>query len=269
MMSRFEIIPLFSGSSGNSTLVVAGGKNILIDAGRNCKQICTALSGTDIKPEDIDYVFVTHSHHDHTDAIDVFRRKYKVPVYGTANTLYYISRKSAKPHPDSDDIEIEEGETVLLANDLAVKAISTPHDAPGSVCYKIVSGDRSVMIMTDLGYVTDEIIADAYGCDVILIEANYDQMMLVYGGYPEELKSRIAGRWGHLSNDACARAVFDLYEHGTRKFILGHLSANNNTREAAFETVTGFMKDEGLVEGRDYFIKVANRYDPTEGTVVS
>lgn len=50
-MSALELVPLFSGSSGNSTLIRAGKKNILIDAGRNCKQVCCALDAVGTSPE--------------------------------------------------------------------------------------------------------------------------------------------------------------------------------------------------------------------------
>ena len=121
--------------------------------------------------------------------------------------------------------------------------------------------------MTDLGYVPDEILEMAYGVDGILIEANYDQMMLVYGGYPEDLKIRIAGDHGHMSNDMCAETIKALIEHGTGNFILGHLSDNNNTHEKAFDTVTGFLKKSGLERGKDYMLTVANRYEPTKAMV--
>ncbi|HAW16370.1 MAG: MBL fold metallo-hydrolase [Clostridiales bacterium] len=267
-MNSIELIPLFSGSSGNSTLVRAGGYSLLFDAGRNCKQIVTALNAVGTSPEEIRAVFVTHSHSDHIDALDVFIRKYPSPVYATEGTHKAFARKCKKPHPLAPDIIIEPGEEIRIDDNVRVISCATPHDARGSVCYKIVNGKDSCMIMTDLGHVTDEIRNMAMCVDGILIESNYDQKMLVYGPYPEDLKARVGGKNGHLSNDDCALMVRDLIDSGTRKFILGHLSENNNTREKAYDTVTGFLKEHGYEAGVDYEIEIANRYDPTKGIVI-
>ena len=263
-MSSLQIIPLFSGSSGNATLIKADDYCFLIDAGRNCKQVTIALEAVGVSPDQIKALFITHSHHDHLDALDVFVRKHPVSVFATEYTHRAIARKCTKPHPMSPDIEIVPGEAVDLSEDLSVYCCETPHDARGSVCYKIRYKDKSCMVMTDLGEVTDDIKRMAFQVDGILIEANYDQKMLVYGPYPEDLKARVAGRSGHLSNDDSAEMIRQLIENGTRKFILGHLSINNNTREKARATVTSYLKGYGYEEGRDYYLDIANRYEPTK-----
>ncbi len=122
--------------------------------------------------------------------------------------------------------------------------------------------------MTDLGYVTEDIREMAYGVDGILIEANYDTEMLTYGPYPMDLKARIAGRYGHLSNDNCAQMMHELISKGTKKFILGHLSENNNTHEKAYDTVTDYLLSKGLNVGEDYYMVVAERHRPTKGLVL-
>ncbi len=264
-MASLQLIPLFSGSSGNSTLIKAGKKNILIDAGRNCKQVTCALQAVGTDPDSIDAIFITHAHHDHLDALDVFVRKYPADIYATASTHKYIAKKCSKPHPLSQDIVITPGEEIDLGDGVTVLSCATPHDAAGSVCYKVIYEGRSLMVMTDLGFVTDDIRAMALGVDGILIEANYDKRMLVYGPYPEDLKARIAGDKGHLSNDACAEMIRDMIDQGTYNFILGHLSENNNTHEKAYLTVTEYLRRFKLEQSVNYNIAVANRYEPTKG----
>lgn len=264
-MGSLELIPLFSGSSGNSTLIRAGRKNILIDAGRNCKQIVNALGVAGTSPESIDAIFITHSHHDHLDALDVFVRKYPANIYATASTHKSLAKKFTKPHPYAEDIIIVPGEAIDLGDGVSVVACNTPHDAAGSVCYKVMYRGKSLMVMTDLGYITEDIRQMAYGVDGVLIEANYDKMMLVYGPYPEDLKARIAGDRGHLSNDACAEMIKEMIANGTYNFILGHLSDNNNTHEKAYLTVTDYLSQHNLVQNKNYNIAVANRYEPVKG----
>lgn len=262
-----ELVPLFSGSSGNSTLIRCDGGNILVDAGRNCKCLVQALDEVGTSPDDIDAVFVTHSHVDHVSALDVFLRKHPSKLYATEGTFRGMMFRFTKPHTQTPDIIIAPGQECEVLPGVTVMAVSTPHDADGSVCYKFREDKKECMVMTDVGYITDEILGLAKGVDAILIESNYDRRMLVYGDYPEILKARIAGDGGHLSNDDCAEAVKFLYDNGTRRFILGHLSDNNNTPQKAQSTVCDYLAGFNLTNGTDYDLITANRYSPTEGFV--
>ena len=67
--------------------------------------------------------------------------------------------------------------------------------------------------------------------------------MLRHGPYPIFLQDRILSKYGHLSNDDCADTVVKLYEHGTRNFLLAHISQNNNTPELAYQAVHELTKD--------------------------
>ena len=92
--------------------------------------------------------------------------------------------------------------------------------------------------------------------------------MLAFGSYPEDLKVRIAGDKGHLSNDDCADMMMHLIAKGTSDFILGHLSENNNTPEKAYHASVDYLARHSLIQGRDYSIKVANRHEPTTVTEI-
>ena len=262
-----ELVPLFSGSSGNCTLVRADGANILIDAGRNCKWITNALKEVGTSPESIDAVFITHSHVDHVSGLDVFIRKYPTKLYATTGTFRGMNFRFKKPHLSTPDIIVKPGTEIELESGMKVKAIETPHDAYGSCCYRISSGGKSCMVATDLGYMTEDIKTFASGVDAMLIESNYDRRMLVYGDYPEELKIRIAGDGGHMSNNDCAEAIKFFIESGTRRFILGHLSENNNTPDKAEQTVCDYLAQNNYKRGVDYELSIANRYEPTEALV--
>lgn len=267
-MSRFELIPLFSGSSGNSTLIRAGKRNFLVDIGKSCKQLLLSLEEVGVDPTEIDSVFLTHSHSDHIAGVDVFARKYPVEIYATNDVHTYLTRHYPKAHPLSPSIMVTPGESLILDEGLAVTVCATPHDSHGSVCYRFTYGEKSCMIMTDLGYVTGDILDMASGVDGILIESNYDSQMLAFGPYPMDLKARIAGKYGHLSNDNCAEMIEELIGCGTQKFVLGHLSENNNTPEKAYDTVTSYLENNGHKLGVDYYLEVANRHRPSKGLVL-
>ena len=123
--------------------------------------------------------------------------------------------------------------------------------------------------MTDLGHVTDEIRDMAHGVDGILIESNYDYEMLITGPYDYVLKRRVGGPYGHLSNEDCAQMIKELIENGTKNFMLGHLSEENNLAELAYEAVRlEIMMDDSKYEPSDFEIKVAKRSEVSQPVAV-
>ena len=88
------------------------------------------------------------------------------------------------------------------------------------------------------------------------MESNYDEDMLAFGPYPPPLKARIRSEIGHLSNDCCADALCDLLDLGVRRFVLGHLSRENNTPEIARQTAAAALQIAGMREGFDYTLGV-------------
>ena len=92
-------------------------------------------------------------------------------------------------------------------------------------------------VLTDLGKLTEEVMAAARGCRFAVVECNHDVEMLRRGPYPLALQRRILGEKGHLSNEAGAELALHLAEHGAREVLLGHLSRENNRPELALAAV--------------------------------
>ena len=240
MRGDIRIVPLYSSSEGNSTLVTVNGHHILIDIGKNCKQCGLALQKVGVYPDDIEAVFLTHSHSDHISGVSVFMKKYSTPVYATAPTLRKIDTQlTGLLHP------IEE-KSVTVFEDMGIRVESYPtyHDATGSVIYRIYNTktDMSVCVMTDIGKLTVGLTEFCAGCDGGLFESNYDMGMLIGGPYPHELKMRICKGNGHLSNDECAEAVRRFWHPGLKNIFLCHLSENNNTPALAFEATAEALR---------------------------
>ena len=115
---------------------------------------------------------------------------------------------------------------------------------------------------TDLGQVTDGVDRALSGCDLVLLESNYDPGMLACGPYPYYLKKRISSQLGHLSNDDCAAQLVRLVESGTTRLVLAHLSQENNLPQLAFETARSELLAAGCRQGEDYLLQVASRKTP-------
>ena len=123
-------------------------------------------------------------------------------------------------------------------------------------------------VATDIGHIHDELLANLEGSDLILIESNHDVEMLKVGRYPWPLKQRILGDSGHLCNELAAKVVTHLAVMGTQKFLLGHLSKENNFPELAFETVKNALCERSILAGRDVYLGVARRDRPSEAICV-
>ena len=89
-----------------------------------------------------------------------------------------------------------------------------------------------------------------------MLESNHDVGMLQNGPYPYYLKRRILSNRGHLSNESCASVARDLVERGTTRLFLGHLSAENNIPDLAYQTSLCTISESGAQVNSDYMLKV-------------
>ena len=255
-----RICTLCSGSSGNSTYVGTGEAGLLVDAGVSCKGILEALESAGLAAERIQGILITHEHIDHIKGLRVLLKRLRVPVYASAEVLEYLARYG---HLQPDTRVLELGKAPMEIGGMEVRAFRTPHDSVHSQGYSLVFPDEcTAAIATDLGTVTEEVDAALAGRDLVLLESNYDRNMLLVGPYPYALKRRIQGREGHLSNEECAGQLVKMAQSGTTRFVLGHLSAENNHPGVAYQTAIAALQGCGLREGIDFTLTVAPRSQP-------
>jgi len=248
-----------SGSSGNSLYVGCRDTNILIDAGISRKRIEEGLRSFDVCGSDIDAILVTHEHSDHIKGLGVWSRKYHVPIYATKGTLLEIERMNSLGKIDDSLFRVISADQDFSVKDLNIHAISVPHDARDPVCYRIDDGRRRIAAVTDLGYF-DEYITDSLGdCDMLYVEANHDPGMLQTGPYPYQLKLRIAGNYGHLSNEMSGQLIGHLCGGRLSNVVLGHLSKENNFPDLALEAVKTELCRDFADENPNFKLSVAPR----------
>ena len=237
-----------SGSSGNCVLASLGGAHFLLDCGISFRRVRAQLALSGLKPEDLSAVLITHDHSDHISGLATMVKYCPVPVCvprSFSNRLL-----SAVPGLEERLNVIPVGEGFTVAG-VAARAFPTPHDASGSVGYRLEGPDGVFALATDMGEVTEDVLEGLSGARVALVEANHDIDMLRAGPYPVYLKRRILSGTGHLSNDNCAALAALLADSGTRCLILGHLSRENNTPALALSTV------RAALAGREVSVCVA------------
>lgn len=219
---------LGSGSKGNCWVIEAGDTRVMIDCGFAMRETAQRLERLGLSPEQIDGVAITHEHSDHVRGVARFAARYGCPVWLTHGSYTMIG-----PREEIANARIIDSHAEFRIGGLALQAFPVPHDAREPVQY-VVSGEaRKFGLLTDAGHVTEHMISMLEECDAVAIECNHDVEMLHQGGYPQALKARILGRYGHLDNAVSATLLKRIAHPRMQHVVAAHLSEENNTPDLA------------------------------------
>lgn len=225
---------LSSGSKGNTTYIETDNTKILIDVGNSYKYITEKLDEMNVAPEEIDGILITHLHVDHIKGLKLFCRKNNIKIYLTEimkNNLDYVLNYSLI----DDEFDV---------NDIHVTAIKTSHDTEDSRGYILVNNHKSIVYITDTGYINNKYFDILKNRNLYIMESNHDVEMLTNGNYPYKLRQRILSDKGHLSNYDSSRYLNSFIGDNTKYILLAHLSDDNNTETLAYETLFNKLKAE-------------------------
>ncbi len=252
-----EFCALASGSTGNSQYIETNHIKLLIDAGVSGRYIENALKNIGKNISDISAILITHEHTDHIKGLGVLMRKYDLDVY--ANESTWNEAKEQIGDVDDRRVHIFKTDCDFEIEDIAISPIGISHDAADPVAFSLCSDDVKICVATDMGVVTPDIMCQIQDCDFLMIEANHDENMLKMGKYPYNLKRRILGENGHISNETAANEILKAaYKGRLSQVILGHLSRENNFPQLAYETVNQILTDGEVQIGREINMDVAH-----------
>ena len=254
---ELRFCPLFSGSSGNSLYLGCGNTHLLIDAGMSGAKITAEMERVGLKPSDLSGILITHEHSDHIAGAGILSRRYDLPIYANEGT-WAAMREKLGNISEKNIMTFETGADFHIGT-LDIMPFATPHDAAEPVGYSFYAGRNKISIATDLGVVRESWLKYVEESDLVLLESNHDVDMLKAGRYPYDLKRRILGNKGHLSNDSAGKAAVELVSRGVRNIVLGHLSNENNFPELAYQSVSCLLQGEGIQPGQDVMLSVAGR----------
>jgi phosphoribosyl 1,2-cyclic phosphodiesterase len=214
---------LGSGSQGNATVVSCDGDSLLVDCGFSLREVQTRLDRLGLCPSDLSAILVTHEHSDHIRGVGPLARKYGIPVVMTRGTAQ-SGRMGRLP---SERI-IEPSSKFDLAG-FEIHAVAVAHDAAQPSQFVFCRQGIKLGLLTDLGSISVNVLEAYQGCDGLLVEANHDPIMLACGPYPPSLKRRVAGQWGHLSNEQTQSLLMQLDVSRLQHLVVGHISQTNNS----------------------------------------
>ena len=128
-IERLETAPF--GTNAYIIICRATGESVLIDAPGDAARIAGRLKKSNPK-----YILITHSHMDHTGALNELKSRLNVPI--AAHLL------DANRLPSPPEILLNHGDIVTFGN-VELKVVHTPGHTPGSLCFLtgkyLISGD--------------------------------------------------------------------------------------------------------------------------------
>ena len=261
--SDVSLCVLASSSSGNCTVLRwrenGSPRACLIDAGLSPKKTKSWLRGVGTNLAQVDTIILTHLDRDHCHMGWTGGR---VPPHITLRMhgrhLGRAEREGLLHHrtlPFRDTLE--------LSPAVRARCVMMSHDELGVASFRFEfatgpDGTKAVSLgfATDLGRVTDDLIACMAGVDVLAVESNYCPAMQAESDRPAFLKRRITGGRGHLSNHECVDAITRIAPREHVVFL--HLSRECNHPNLVAD----------LHRGADYTCTIAHADKPTRWITV-
>ena len=263
-MEKLRFLSLASGSSGNCYYLGTSSYGILVDAGIGVRQIKKVLKEHGIAFEKIHAVLITHDHADHIKSVGYLGEALNIPVYATELVHAGIRRSRYVEEVLIQSRRVVEKENPVSIRDFKITAFEVPHDSSDNVGYLIEYGDQAFVVVTDVGHITDTVKHYVCRANHLVIEANYDEEMLMSGTYPAFLKERVSSKSGHLSNRDAAEFLAANYTPTLKNIWLCHLSRDNNHPELAYKTVDFRLFQEGIRVGKDVSLVALKRMTPSD-----
>lgn len=210
----------------------------MLDCGFSLRELSLRLARIGLLPQDLTAILITHEHSDHIRGVLNLARRYHLPVCLTHGTLKWLLNYSGLAESHGLNFILINGYTKFSINDIEVEPYPVPHDAKEPVQFVFGDGRVRLGVLTDVGCSTPHIEATLSGCDALALECNHDLNMLWNGHYTPGLKKRVAGRYGHLDNDAAGHLLQKLDNSRLQHLIALHISQHNNTPSLACQTLS-------------------------------
>lgn len=261
-MLRF--ISFGSGSCGNCYYIYNEEFGILIDAGIGVRRLKKYFIDYGLSIKNVRYILVTHDHADHVKAVGSISNSYNIPVYTTEKVHEGIKRNyCVRKKIEERNIKIIKTNESLELGNFTISFFNVPHDSMENIGFKINYDGKLFCLMTDIGHVTEDMEKVVSEAEYLVIEANHDEEMLMTGPYPEHLKKRVSGDYGHLSNRQCGLTLKNNATEKLNHVWLCHISQENNHPELARKTVELELNGSDRLNGKDITIEVLKRNTPS------
>ena len=258
-----ELTSIGSSSSGNSYIIRGGETVVILDVGLSGKKIKAGLAELELRTCDVDAILVTHEHVDHIKSIRMMARECRQARIITSEGTYNAC--DSMKDIDGGRLTFVSGGESLTVGELGIRTFKLSHDAAEPVGFALEYEDDRLVVVTDTGIVTEEIRKEIMRANKIVFESNYEENLLLMGPYPYNVKRRILGDFGHLSNEIAGNMLSEMVQRQKEeaellkapRIMLAHISTTNNTAGQARYTMESIMKKHGHNSGADYDMIIA------------
>lgn len=263
-MSALVFRSFSSGSNGNSYYFGTREKGLLVDAGISSLQIRKGLKDMAVDIKSLMGILVTHDHADHVRGLGGVAKRFQLPVYGTREMFEGLDGNWAvKDKPAPVYRRFITKNTPMQLGDFRFTPFAVSHDSHDCVGFFMEIQDARITLATDVGCTDDVLAGYVRQSDYVIIEANYDEQLLLTGRYPEKLKERVKSDVGHLCNDDCGKFLVQNYTSKLKEVWLCHLSNNNNSPEIARDTVEMYLNNAGIDTDSQLIVHTLPRVTPS------
>lgn len=260
---KMKICVLASGSKGNCTLISSGKTTILIDVGISYKILKERVERVGFSVNQISAILVTHAHDDHFSGLKVLLKNNRIPLYATEETASIIDSEF-RDYLNKNNFEFDWAyitpDSSFEIENLSITPISTPHDKNGSVAYIVSDSCCKIAVVTDLGYIPQNLACSLDCCNALVLEMNHDLEMLQESDREDYLKMRISSKIGHLSNVQAAEFLEQTNIDNLKYLFPAHISHECNNKEIISFTLNTLKKETNF--------KVVETFQDRESEVI-
>jgi phosphoribosyl 1,2-cyclic phosphodiesterase len=202
----------------------------MIDNGFSTKETDKRMARLGVSGEQVSAILVTHEHGDHIGGVARYARRYDIPVWASHGTGAMIENVKT--------LQLFNSHKSFEVDGFLIEPVLVPHDAREPTQFIFRTDDLKLGVMTDTGSITQHMVDALSDCDALLLECNYDREMLLNGAYPESLKRRVVGDWGHLDNQQAIDLLQRLNTDKLQHLALAHVSEKNNSHDLVLDSVS-------------------------------
>ena len=256
---------LMSGSSGNASLLEAGGRGMLIDFGAGIAQLKSAFAKIGASWDGVETALLTHTHADHwrESALNEFaRRETTLWCHETHAVAFAKLGPTFSKMRKAKRVEFYEPGETFEASGCRITPFELWHDAP-TFGFRIVGKNWAVGYASDLGAWPDALVDCLADVDLLALEFNHDVELEMASRRSPELIARVLGDQGHLSNEQAGRLLEEVARRSApdrlRHLVQLHLSKECNRRQLASSAAEA-VRDS---VGGDFEIHTASPNKPT------
>ncbi|GHT56806.1 MBL fold metallo-hydrolase [Endomicrobiia bacterium] len=247
---------LASGSSGNCSVIWDEKTAVLIDCGCSSKYVVENLNKLGLLPKNLTAAFITHAHTDHLSASGLgLLWKNNIPIYLHEDSYEDIYKKYGSKIEECVSIpfykNVEIQNILVESFDAYHKDANVSHTFGFTFSSTLNARKYKIGYLTDTGKICSAIIKKLINSNILVIESNYNRMMLDLSFRPYDNKKWTASSWGHLSNEDAADAICAIKQLSTSKdslkyVFLAHISQHHNTHDIAMKTAKEILLSKGI-----------------------